>query len=248
VGAPPALIGSSVMFGARSVKGPAPLGCRHAVYEATNVPPDGLFQGNLPAPAGTAMATLGLAGETVAGVSLSCDSGVFEYHRASEESLLVALDNRIWTLDRTAGTKAAEKSAEGVAQRFLEAHFAGDMGFWPSALASKRGYLSKALTEKIDAYFARITDPDEAPEIDGDPFSDSQDYPARFAVQAAEKKTGPSTPAKSFANRRIVPVDFHDAAGARRVSYEMLRENSHWVIDDRVFERYDRLADLLGGQ
>ena len=40
----------------------------------------------------------------VAGVSLTCDRGIFEYHVADAQSILVALDNVIWTLNRSAGT------------------------------------------------------------------------------------------------------------------------------------------------
>jgi hypothetical protein len=112
---------------------------------------------------------------------------------------------------RSTGPKAraAANSPEGVAQRFLERHFNGDMGFWPSALELKRRSFSKALAAKIDAYFARIADADEAPEINGDLFSDVQNYPARFVVDADGKtKTGV-----------IVPVRFAVPCEERNISY-----------------------------
>lgn len=223
-GAPSLAIGSTVAFGKSYVSGPHPIGCRHARYETTEVPTEGLFQG-----AGISSndaISLGLAGEKFQGVSVSCDAGVFEYHRANENSFVFALDNRIWTLDRSPGTKASAASPEGVVQRFLEAHFAGDMGFWPSAIDGKRGYFTKALNEKMTAYFGRITDPDEAPEIDGDPFTDSQDYPARFFVRSDDKaKTGV-----------LVPVDYSDAFTRKTVGYSMKREGGRWLIDDLLFE------------
>lgn len=84
------------------------------------------------------MTRLGLAGASFKGVSVRCDTGVFEYHYADEDTMLLALDNRIWTLARTAGTRAAEAAPEGVVQRFLEAHFAGDMGFTPETADAER--------------------------------------------------------------------------------------------------------------
>jgi hypothetical protein len=235
IGAPPDWIGSMVTFGARSVKGPAPLACRHAAYEATLVAPEGLFQGNLPAPAADAMTALGLSGDAVGGVSLSCDTGVFEIHRASAGSLLVALDNRIWTLDQTAGTRATSISPEGVLQRFLEAHFAGDMAFTTASIAGKRAFLSKALFGAIEAYLAAPQDPDEAPLINGDPFTDSQEYPTRFAVGADDRE----------AVGVELPVDFADAFTKRTVLFEMTRENGHWLVSDLRYPDGTTLSGLL---
>lgn len=234
-GAQPAWIGEPVAFGSKSVKGPHPIACGNAKYEAGDVPAAGLFQG-----AGLTSddaIALGLAGDSFAGVFITCDTGVFDYFRASDDSLLLALDNRIWTLDRTAGTRASRNSPEGVVQRFLETHFAGDMGFWPSALEGKRFYFSRAFSAGIDAYFAKIQNPDEVPAVDGDPFSDSQEYPARFAVRADDKaKPGVA-----------VPVEFADASRKRTVVFEMTRENGRWLINDLRFEDGTRLSALLAG-
>jgi hypothetical protein len=232
-GAPSLAVGSTVTFTRSLVAGPHPVGCRLARYEQTEVPTEGLFQG-----AGISAndaISLGLAGEKFEGVSVTCDGGVFEYHRASENSFVFALDNRIWTLDRSPGTKASAGAPEGVVQRFLEAHFAGDMGFWPSAIDSKRGYFTKALNEKMNAYFGRITDPDEAPEINGDPFTDSQDYPARFSVRSDDKTT-PGV---------LAPVEFSQAFSRRTVGFSLKREGGRWLIDDLLFEDNISLATLL---
>ncbi len=234
-GATPLLVGETVRFNALSVKGPQPIGCGGARYEATDVPPEGLFQGGLPPPAGDALPALGLSGATFRGVSVSCDTGVFEYHWADPDTLLVALDNRIWTLDRTPGTSAAKSSPEGAVQRFLEAHFAGDMGFSVLSMSAKRASFTKALQSKIDAYFALTQDPNEAPLIDGDPFTDSQDYPARFAVGGDDKKS-PGV---------LVPVEFADAFRRKTVVFEMAREKGRWLINDLKYESGETLSTLL---
>lgn len=234
-GEQPAWIGEYVTFGARTVKGPGPIACGHVNYEATDVPPEGLFQGGLPAPASDAMIGLGLSGASLHGVSVACDTGVFEYHYADEDTLLLALDNRIWTLDRTAGTRASKNSPEGVVQRFLEAHFDGDMGFTPASVAEKRAYLAKALGGEIDAWFLKPHCPDEAPTINGDPFTDTQEYPARFAVGADDKA----------AHGVAVPVEFADAFARRAVRFEMTRENRRWLIADIRYEDGSTLSALL---
>lgn len=234
-GEQPAWIGEYIAFGAKAVKGPGPIACGRVEYEATDLSPEGLFQGGLPAPASEAMTGLGLSGATFKGVSVACDTGVFEYHYADEDTLLLALDNRIWTLDRTAGTRASKNSPEGVVQRFLEAHFAGDIGFAPASVAEKRAYLSKALSREIDAWMAKPRSPDEAPAINGDPFTNTQEYPARFAVGADDK-----------ASRGVeVPVEFADAFARRAVRFEMACENGRWRVADVKYEDGSTLSGLL---
>ena len=171
------------------------------------------------------MTSLGLSGASVKGVTVSCDTGVFDYHFADADTLLLALDNRIWTLDQTAGTRAAKSSPEGVVQRFLEAHFFGDMAFTPPSVAAKREFLSAALAGSIDAWFAQPKSPEEPPAINGDAFTDTQDYPARFAVGArSEAPTGAA-----------VPVEFADAFVRRTVIFMLTRKNGRWRIDDLQF-------------
>lgn len=228
-------LGKTVTFHEKRVKGPGPIGCAKAVYETTDNPPDGLFQGSLPEPAAEAMKSLGLSGSAVAGISLSCDSGVFEYHYADSDTLLLGLDNRILTLDRTAGAQASTRSPEGVVQRFLEAHFAGDMAFTPQSVGAKSAFLSKALAEKIRMWFAAPQSADEAPEINGDPFTDSQEYPVRFAVGADDRKAAGVE----------IPVEFADAYGARTVAYVMTREGGRWLVGDIRYGDGAMLSEML---
>ena len=235
-GAQPAWIGTGVTFGEHFVKGPHPIGCRNAAYEPTNVPPEGLFQG-----AELSMAqinSLGLGGGAFTGFSVSCDAGVFEYHFADDDTLLLALDNRIWTLDRTDGARAAKSSPEGVVQRFLEAHFADHMGFTKETVSAKRATMTKALNEKIRAYFAAPGDPDDAPAINGDPFTDTQEYPTRFAVRSNNLS----------AEGIVIPVEFADAFAKRTVLFELKRQNGRWLINDLIYDDGSRLTALLSGQ
>jgi hypothetical protein len=229
-----ALVGQRLVFGLDAVNGPGVLGCSDARYGATRMPPEGLFQGGLPAPAGAAAQALGFAGFPVDGFSLACSGGLFEFHAADADTLLFALDNVIWTLGRAAGALAAAGSPEAAVRVFLEAHFAGSMGFGPDSVAPKRAHLSRALVESIDAYLARPRPAEEVPPIDGDPFTDSQEYPARFAVHAGH----------ATATGFEVPVEFADAWRRTRLDYLLVREGDAWRIDD-LPAAHGTLGELL---
>lgn len=230
-----AWIGRNMTFRADKMKGPGPLACAAASYKATSNPPEGLFQGGLPAPAEPAAQSLGLTQFPVFGFSLSCDTGVFEFHQAGPNALLFALDNVVWTLDRSPGARTPVMSPAGVVQRFLEAHFNGDMGFDEATVAEKQAFLSRRLRRRIKDYFATTFPADEVPPIDGDPFTDSQEYPTRFSVSKGELRSNDAT----------APVLFSDGFRDRLVVYRLIGEQDKWRIDDLEFEDGGTLSDLL---
>lgn len=226
-------LGRPVRFQRDALSGPGVLHCRHAVLEPTRYPAEGLFQGTLPAPAASVAQTLGITRLPLAGVRLSCDGGVFEFHRVDADSLLLGLDNQVLTLSRAPGALAPANTPEGRVQRLLEAHFSSDMGFSAAAVKSKRAWLSGRLKQRIAKYLARPTAADEVPAIDGDPFTDSQEYPARFAVGKAVVSNGVAQ----------VPVRFADGFRDRAVLYRLRREGGAWRVDDLA---YPGGASLLG--
>jgi hypothetical protein len=228
-------VGKAVSFKADSVEGPGVLRCGHAVRETTNFPAESLFQGNLPAPAEQAAQALGIAHLPVTGVSVSCDSGIFEFHHVDAENLLLALDNQILTLSHSPGTLASAASPEGRVQRLLEAHFGGDMGFMPANLKGQRIWFSQTLNEAVSRYFDRPTSADEVPAIDGDPFTDSQEYPQRFTVGTARVSDG----------KADVPVRLSDAFRERSVIYVMRHEGGSWHLDDLRLASDETLRGLL---
>lgn len=230
-----AWLGQTVQFEAGRVRGPGVLACGHARYEATRMPPDGLFQGVLPAPTQAAARALGLKAGVVDGVRLSCDTGVFELHRADADTLLVAVDNVVWTLVRNAGGLAAAPSPESTVQTLLEQHFAGDMGFDATTLTPKQRYLSSRLQRLTRSYLARPQPADEVPSINGDPFTDSQDYPTRFAVGRAQ----------SDGQHALVPVRLADGYSQRTLTYALVREGGAWRVDDVRYGHGPALSTLL---
>lgn len=229
------LRGRRLKLQADRLQGPGVLSCAHVVTEPTSYPAEGLFQGKLPAPATQAAQALGITYFPVTGVRLRCDTGVFEFHQVDADTLLLGLDNQVLTLSRAAGALAAATAPEGRVQRLLEAHFSGDMGFHPAGIAPKLRWLSAHLTQRIAAYFNRPQRADEVPIINGDPFTDSQEYPVRFAVGKAEITQ----------HRAQVPVRFADGFRERVVVFLLVREKAVWQVNDLRYEHGDTLQKLL---
>jgi hypothetical protein len=227
------LSGAGVVFHADRVDGPAPLACANARYRFTAVAPAGLFQGSLPQPAGSAAARLGLADRTPT-LRIECDSGVFDLHLVEPVRALFALDDLVWTLRHDG---PPDTSALAAAQRLMLTHFAHDMAFTPASIALKRRWLSSELWRAIRAWQLRPAPADEAPEINGDPFTDTQEYPASFRV-GQPRQDGRIT---------AVPVFFDGPGATRRVELRMARRDLRWRVDDIVFEDGGTLRALLAG-
>jgi hypothetical protein len=235
-----ALLGQRIEYRADRVEAPSILGCANARYEFDQREPAGLFQGNLPEPATTAAGDLGLTAARSASASVICDNGIFDLHRATPDAALMALDNVIWTLDRSVGALAPEGSPEFAVQRLLEAHVGADMGFLPELVRNKRVFLTDALNRRIDTYFAQPFPQDEVPPIDGDPFTDSQEYPAFFSVGAHT--------AAAQENRAEVPVRFDDGYRPRSALFLLRRETGGWRVDDITYDHGATFSALLASK
>ena len=248
--------------GGRHLSGPHPLRCDRVTVAETRVPAEGLFQGGLPAPAQDAARALGLPDGEVKGVSLTCSTGVFEFHRADASSLLLAVDNVIWTLVRSAGTQANDDAPEALVQRLLEAHFAGEMAFTPASAAAKRGWLTDGLWRAIEHWQAQPQSDDEAPVIDGDVFTDSQEYPLRFSVGPARAPGGalavggsvepgaadvraPAAIKPEVGAEAEVEVAFSFVGLVRPVTYVLRREADGWRVVDLRYADGGTLSALL---
>ena len=93
------LIGETVVFERRQLRGPAPLACRGARYEDVNVPPQGLFQGAFAGDARAAQhaSTLGFDGPGVKTLRVDCENASFDFHHL-DDRLLLMLDGAILRL------------------------------------------------------------------------------------------------------------------------------------------------------
>lgn len=94
------LVGKTVIYTPDRISGPKPLRCRRPDYRLVDIPPEGLFQGNLVRPAAQAHA-LGLIGAKVRTLQTGC-AGLIDFHFTETGDALFALDNRIYTLRKDA--------------------------------------------------------------------------------------------------------------------------------------------------
>lgn len=84
-----------------AVASDTPLSCKSAGYTSALVPPPGLFQGGLAAlDAAVEAKALGLSPDETRSVSLSCDTGLYDFHFPTPDTALLAFDNVIFTLSR----------------------------------------------------------------------------------------------------------------------------------------------------
>ncbi|MBK6294866.1 MAG: DUF3828 domain-containing protein [Rhodoferax sp.] len=229
-----ALTGQVVHLGGTTVKAPHPLACDGAQYEYTLTPAEGLFQGTLAPPAERSARQLGVRVLPLLSLRVTCDGGVFDYHLLSPDQALLGLDGTVWRLQR----RAAESSPEAALRDLLYVHLVHDMGFNRASVARKRSHLSPALARAIAAYFARPQPADTVPAINGDPFTDTQEYPTRFVIGRGVID-GESAQ---------VPVNLGEAKQARVVHAVLRRVGGRWRVDDLRYDDGRSLRRLLQPQ
>lgn len=123
-------------------------------------------------------------------------------------------------------------------REFYEFHFAQDMGFTPESVREREKWLAPDLVALCDAYFQRPSSPEEVPAIDGDPFTNSQEYPKTFRVGTA-RVTGEVA---------RVPVRLYWSAGPpRSVTVHLVRIAGKWMIWDVIPASGPSFRKLLGG-
>lgn len=235
--APPAAalrIGAPVRLSEHGIDAPAPLACGQATLSTHRIPAEGLFQGGLDRPAAQA-AELGFGRGPHDSLRIDCDSGSWDFHAIGDDVLLFALDQRIYTLGRSPGTRAQPGSPAAQVQALLEAHYAGGTRFDPERTEALRDYLSEALRRDIAHYFAAPWPADEVPPINGDPYTGSQEIPTHFRVLDAQLE----------GERARVPVEFADAYRQKRVDYLLQQIDGRWLLRDLEWSDGHRFVDLL---
>lgn len=234
----PDLRGEVIHISNHAFRGPSYLNCEPAEFTRLKLPAEGLFEGGLPAPAEKSGQTVGLAHFPVATTRVACANASFDLHQIDAQTLLIGLDNRVWTLSHTAGTDSATSAdgkPAGRVQLLLETHFSGDMGFLPETAQAKSRFFSAELNKAIARYFAVQRPPDEVPPINGDPFTDSQEYPTRFAVSEGN---GDDV-------RASVEVVFASGWSTYPLVYRLVHDADGWKLDDIVYPGGYTFRNLL---
>ncbi len=137
------------------------------------------------------------------------------------------------------GTSALPLDPESTVGELFDDHFKNDMGFTPETVARKRHRLTADLYREIEAYFARPADPNEAPVINGDPFTNTQEYPSSFEVREGIQLD---------TNKARVPAIMTVGPEQRTVQVDLVHEALGWLVDDLVYEDGSTLRAQLKEQ
>lgn len=200
------------------------LTCMQPEQHTLTLPAQGLFQGALTDPVRQAQ-ELGFAQDAIATLRIDCGNASIDLHFADADTMLLALDNRIYSATRASPDMGVSGTPEGAVQALLEVHFDGDLGFTLKTWANKRDALATDLNTAIDGYWKWLaTDypEDHVPPINGDPLTDSQEYPTRFSVRTAQVQ----------GDSAVVEVDFADAWTRKRLRYALQRQGGRWLLSD----------------
>jgi hypothetical protein len=149
--------------------------------------------------------------------------------------LLLVIPGSVLAAD---GKAANAQTPRAVVQQLFADHFMHDMGFTTASVARKRAWMTQGLNQEIDAYFQRPMPKDEPPVIDGDPFTNTQEYPTTFQV-------GDAVMDGAKAN---VPVVMTIGPARRTVKAQTVRQGTGWLIDDLVYEDGSTFRALLNEQ
>jgi hypothetical protein len=129
----------------------------------------------------------------------------------------------------------AQTPSEAVSKAYA-AHFAGDMAFTHESVARKQPWLTPDLQVLLAAELDRPQPEDEPQYINGDPFTDTQEYP--LACRAGGEEIVGDTAS--------VRVDCTLAGGGtRRIVALLQRLGSAWMLSDLQYEDGRTLRHLL---
>jgi hypothetical protein len=137
---------------------------------------------------------------------------------------------------------AAPRTARTTVRDFYRFHFAHEMGFTAGAVRQKRRWIASALyrllLEEMEKQKSKPAD--EAPYINGDPFTDSQEYPNSFQVGKANYSGAQAEVSVLF--------DWKDKGKSvrkRTILVKLTREKNEWRIVNLVYEDgRDLVTDL----
>jgi hypothetical protein len=224
VAAPPWPAGTQWRLDARGLRGPQPLDCLPARQTILLVPAQGLFQGAWQADdairAQQKAAALGLAGPQTATLRLDCVNGSFDLHRAAPEGLLTALDGRVLVLRSRPDAADAQAPVRELLLQHLPAHGAFDQ----EQVVRLRAWLAPSLQGAFTRWFAQPVRQDEAPHLNGDPFTNTQEPPLSLELGLLERRGARAT--------QVVHVDIGGGRRHRLVYRLQRHDKDGWRITD----------------
>ena len=146
---------------------------------------------------------------------------------------------------------ASESSAAGqivAADAAIRALYAADKSFIDGkgqgvmgSKALRERFLSKSLLRAIDLDERSAAKRKEPPNLEGDPFLDSQELDS----QEPDFKDLKVTPISQEGDRAQVLADFARIGGRETLTYSLVREGGAWRVDDVAYVRTDGSRETL---
>jgi hypothetical protein len=124
---------------------------------------------------------------------------------------------------------------EDVVKAFYKFHLSHDMGFSEDSVKVKEAWFTKDLLEKMLAKLREPVPQYQDPDIDGDPFTDSQEYPKRFKIKGSS----------IAGDKATVMVQVYPPGRKRNIQVVLLHQPEGWLIDDLVYEDATTLRKQL---
>lgn len=231
-----ALVGTGWTVRPRGTATLGPWQCARARHRFVMLPAEGLFQGLGADAALTATLGLGTVPMPVPTQRIDCDNASIDVHRLAPDRAVLALDGHRIVLH--AVPPPAGATPEAVVQTLLLAHL-GDRVHWRrEGLADYAPWLSESLQALMRRWFERPQDGQEAPFLNGDPFTDTQEPPDAFVVRSVVTEA----PARRARVRVVLSLE---QAEPHAVTFHLVQTASRWRIDDVALRDGTRVRALL---
>lgn len=133
---------------------------------------------------------------------------------------------------------AASAAPREVVAAFYKHHFAHDMAFTARSVRAKQAWLAPELLKLCESYFRKPASPDEVPDIEGDPFTDSQEYPKSFRLGSPTIKDVTAE----------VPVVLLWPEDRRTITVKLISARGAWRISDIRYGESRTFRGLLSGK
>jgi len=150
-------------------------------------------------------------------------------------SLLLASVFVVGTICAVAAQTPAQATPSGAVKSFYTFHLAHDMGYTLKNLVVRKRFVSPELYALLAKELNRQAEyskkhPDEAPDFEGDPFTDSQEYPNSFRVSSTVTNGNRAKVTVSLA-WKLTQGQGNDN---RNIAVELVKSGASWLIDDIV--------------
>lgn len=215
-----------------------PWDCMRARHRFVMLPAAGLFQG-LGADAALATAlSLDTVPMPVPTQRIDCDNASLDLHRLHTGRAVLALDG--FRIELAAAAPPVPDEPEAIVQALLLAHL-GDRVHWRAEdLQAYAGWLSPGLLRAMRRWFERPQDGQDAPYLDGDPFTDVQEPPEGFVLRRVERQ-GEGAAARA----RVRVAIATEGRPPHLVTFHLRREAGGWRIDDIALRDGTRVRALM---